>query len=175
MLIRYWASATESGLPVMVIVRSVLPLSRSSQLEMRIMAPEIWRISAILVPPLPIMQPIRSFGTVISWDWDWTGATLRLLLVRSWEPANAARAAWGIYSRALALVQYSGRKVIVEGVEEVEVQLWGIWCYRKCGTGKKIRLEYLPVGLSPPVLEGIAPASPSAASPASGFLAIPET
>lgn len=66
MLIRYWASATESGLPLMVIVRSVLPPSRSSQFEMRIMAPEICRISAILVPPLPMMQPIRSFGTVIS-------------------------------------------------------------------------------------------------------------
>ena len=39
-LIRYCASATDSVAPVMVIVRSVL-LSRSSQLEIRIMAPLI--------------------------------------------------------------------------------------------------------------------------------------
>ena len=40
MLMRYWASATDSPEPVMVMVRSVL-LSRSSQFEMRIMAPLI--------------------------------------------------------------------------------------------------------------------------------------
>ena len=40
MLIRYCARATDSALPVMVIVRSMLPPdSRSSQFEMRIMAP----------------------------------------------------------------------------------------------------------------------------------------
>ena len=40
MLIRYCASATDSGLPVIVIVRSIFPPdSRSSQLEIRIMAP----------------------------------------------------------------------------------------------------------------------------------------
>jgi len=39
-LIRYCASATDSVAPVMVIVRSVL-LSRSSQLEIRIIAPLI--------------------------------------------------------------------------------------------------------------------------------------
>ena len=51
MLMRYWARATESGLPEIVMVRSVLPPSRSSQFDIRIMAPEICRISAILVPP----------------------------------------------------------------------------------------------------------------------------
>lgn len=91
MLIKYWANATESGLPLIVIVRSVFPPSRSSQFEMRIMAPEIWRISAIFVPPLPIMQPIRSFGTVISWDWV-VACWLRLFAVRNWDPANAANA-----------------------------------------------------------------------------------
>ena len=95
MLIRYWAKATDSALPVMVIVLSMLPLdppplpplmveSRSSQLEMRIMAPlsclyiiqmqqqsskhrvPSYLISAILEPPFPIIHPISSFGTVIS-------------------------------------------------------------------------------------------------------------
>lgn len=41
MLIRYCASATASGLPVIVMVLSVLPPSRSSQFEMRIIAPLI--------------------------------------------------------------------------------------------------------------------------------------
>lgn len=35
---RYWARATDSAVPVMVMVRSEL-LSRSSQFDMRIMAP----------------------------------------------------------------------------------------------------------------------------------------
>lgn len=95
MLIKYWATATASGLPLIVIVLSVLPASRSSQFEIRIMAPEICRISAILVPPLPIMQPIRSFGTVISCCcvlvccccWGRVG-----LVDRSCEPASAASA-----------------------------------------------------------------------------------
>lgn len=91
MLIKYWASATASGLPLMVIVRSVLPPSRSSQFEIRIMAPEIWRISAILVPPLPMMQPIKSFGTVISCCC--VLVCVRLWVVRNCEPARAASAA----------------------------------------------------------------------------------
>jgi hypothetical protein len=41
MLIRYCARATASGLPVIVMVLSVLPPSRSSQFEMRIIAPLI--------------------------------------------------------------------------------------------------------------------------------------
>lgn len=90
MLIKYWASATASGFPLIVIVRSVLPPSRSSQFEIRIMAPEIWRISAILVPPLPIMQPIKSFGTVISCCC--VLVCVRLVVVRNCEPARAARA-----------------------------------------------------------------------------------
>lgn len=90
MLIKYWARATASGLPLMVMVRSVLPPSRSSQFEMRIMAPEICRISAILVPPFPIMQPIKSFGTVISCCW--VLVCVRLVVVRNCEPARAARA-----------------------------------------------------------------------------------
>lgn len=65
-LIKYCAKATASGLPDIVIVRSVTPLSRSSQFDIRIMAPDICLISAIFVPPLPIIQPINSFGTVIS-------------------------------------------------------------------------------------------------------------
>lgn len=39
----------------------------------------------------------------------------------------------------------------------------------------KANRQHLPVGFSPPVLVGMAPASPSAASPASGFLASPPT
>lgn len=92
-LMRYCANATASGFPVMVIVRSVAPPSLSSQLLIRIMAPEIWRISAILVPPFPMMQPISSFGTVISCVWLFAaGCCLFVLLVRSWLPANAANA-----------------------------------------------------------------------------------
>lgn len=75
----------------MVMVRSVLPPSRSSQLEIRIMAPDIWRISAILVPPLPMMQPIRSFETVISCCCCW--ARFAGFAVRSCDPARAAKAA----------------------------------------------------------------------------------
>lgn len=93
MLMRYCASATESGLPVIVMVRSVAPPSRSSQLLIRIIAPEIWRISAILVPPLPMMQPISSFGTDISCVWLFAAGCCRFaLFVRSWLPASAAKA-----------------------------------------------------------------------------------
>lgn len=93
MLIKYWATATESGLPLIVMVRSVLPPSRSSQFDIRIMAPEIWRISAIFVPPFPMIQPIKSFGTVISCCCRFVCCWLRFwLLVRNWEPANAASA-----------------------------------------------------------------------------------
>lgn len=93
MLMRYCANATASGFPVMVIVRSVAPPSLSSQLLILIMAPEIWRISAILVPPLPMMHPISSFGTVISCVWLFAaGCCLFVLLVRSWLPASAANA-----------------------------------------------------------------------------------
>lgn len=92
-LMRYCANPTASGFPVMVIVRSVAPPSLSSQLLILIMAPEIWRISAILVPPFPMMQPINSFGTVISCVWLFAaGCCLFVLLVRSWLPANAANA-----------------------------------------------------------------------------------
>lgn len=92
-LMRYCANATASGFPVMVMVRSVAPPSLSSQLLILIMAPEIWRISAILVPPFPMMQPINSFGTVISCVWLFAaGCCLFVLLVRSWLPANAANA-----------------------------------------------------------------------------------
>lgn len=89
MLIKYWANATASGLPLIVIVLSVFPPSRSSQFEMRIMAPEIWRISAILVPPFPMMHPIKSFGTVISCC---CVLVCVLAVERNWEPASAARA-----------------------------------------------------------------------------------
>lgn len=93
MLMRYCANATESGLPEIVMVLSELPLSRSSQFEMRIIAPEICRISAILVPPLPMMQPISSFGTVMLcvW-WFWLCCCWFLDAVRNCEPANAANA-----------------------------------------------------------------------------------
>jgi len=69
-LMRYWARATDSQLPLMVMVLSRLAgASLSSQLEMRIIAPLICRISAILDPPFPMTQPIISLGTVISWVW----------------------------------------------------------------------------------------------------------
>lgn len=93
--IKYCANATESGLPLIVIVRSVLPPSRSSQFDMRIIAPEMWRISAIFVPPLPMIHPIKSFGTVIScccWLDCCCGCPRDWLFDRSCEPASAAKA-----------------------------------------------------------------------------------
>lgn len=92
MLMRYCAKATASGFPEMVIVRSDDPLSRSSQFDMRIMAPEICLISAILVPPLPMMQPISSFGTVISCVCWFVFCWFLELEVLSCEPAKAAKA-----------------------------------------------------------------------------------
>ena len=125
MLMRYWAKATLSALPLMVMVLSRLAgASLSSQLEILIIAPESclqkvmlllcmgilvgtfigkqslhWRkaaakslltsalhkhwycsskslahlISATLEPPLPMMQPMSSLGTVISWLCCWLG------------------------------------------------------------------------------------------------------
>jgi hypothetical protein len=50
-------------------------------------------ISAIFVPALPMIQPISSFGTVISCVCVCAPAVGRFwLLVRSWLPANAASA-----------------------------------------------------------------------------------
>lgn len=92
MLIRYWAKATASGLPEIVIVRSVTPLSRSSQFEILIMAPEICLISAILVPPFPMMQPMSSFGTVISCVCWLLFCWFLEFDVLSCEPARAAKA-----------------------------------------------------------------------------------
>jgi len=65
--IKYCARATDSLFPVILIVRSRFAgASLSSQLEIRIIAPESCLISATFDPPFPIMQPISSFGTVIS-------------------------------------------------------------------------------------------------------------
>lgn len=59
-LMRYWARLMFAGVPVMVIWRSDDP---SMALAILICAPDIWRISLILVPWRPIMQPI-------SWEED---------------------------------------------------------------------------------------------------------
>jgi len=86
MLMRYWARATDSLFPVILMVLSRLAgASLSSQLEIRIMAPESCLISATLEPPLPMMQPMSSLGTVISWV-CWVFGD------RAW-PDNIARAA----------------------------------------------------------------------------------
>jgi hypothetical protein len=72
MLINDFAKVTESTFPLIVINRSFEddPLSpesfESSLFEIRIIAPEICRISAILEPPFPIMHPIKSLGIDIS-------------------------------------------------------------------------------------------------------------
>ena len=92
MLMRYCARATLSVLPVMVMVLSRFAgASLSSQLEILIIAPDsclektyiqnlefknferIHLISATLEPPLPIMHPISSLGTVISCVCCWAG------------------------------------------------------------------------------------------------------
>lgn len=54
-LMRYWARLILAGVPVMVIWRSDEP---SMALAILICAPDICRISFILVPWRPIMQPI---------------------------------------------------------------------------------------------------------------------
>lgn len=54
-LMRYWARLMLAGVPVMVICRSEEP---SMALAILICAPDIWRISFILVPCRPMMQPI---------------------------------------------------------------------------------------------------------------------
>merc|ERR1712055_635221 len=67
-LMRYCASATDSLFPVILMVLSKLAgASLSSQLEIRIIAPDSCLISATLDPPFPMMQPMSSLGTVISW------------------------------------------------------------------------------------------------------------
>jgi len=74
MFIKYWARATDSLFPVILIVRSKFAgASRSSQLEIRIIAPESCLISATFDPPFPIMHPMSSFGTVISCVCCWAG------------------------------------------------------------------------------------------------------
>ena len=90
---RYCAKATLSQFPLMVIVLSRFAgASLSSQLEILIMAPDNCLqktktldvdfknliqnphlISATLEPPLPMMQPISSLGTVISCVCCWAG------------------------------------------------------------------------------------------------------
>lgn len=67
---RNWAAEIVSGVPVMVIFRSLAP---SSQLEILICAPDACRISLILLPPLPMIHPTRSFGMVISCVWVGAG------------------------------------------------------------------------------------------------------
>lgn len=119
-LIRYWASATASGLPLMVMVRSVFPPSRSSQFEIRIMAPEIWRISAIFVPPFPIMHPIKSFGTVISCCWV-LAVCVRLAVVRNCDPARAARAA--LYSKLQKV------KIVNQSLKWKFLQIFLVTCW----------------------------------------------
>lgn len=132
MLIKYWANATASGLPLIVIVRSVFPPSRSSQLLMRIMAPDIWRISAILVPPFPIMHPIKSFGTVISCCC--VLVCVRFAVVRNCEPASAARAVKKIRRTSLVIdmeiefrtlmhVQVSSTRFIIDSMS-VSLLVW---------------------------------------------------
>lgn len=69
-LMRYWARLMLAGVPVMVIWRSDDP---SMALAILICAPDIWRISLILVPWRPIMQPI---------SWEESGKVLKGLSKR---------------------------------------------------------------------------------------------
>lgn len=110
MFIRYWANATASGFPDIVIVRSVTPLSRSSQFDMRIIAPEICLISAIFVPPLPIMHPINSFGTVISCVCWFEFCWFREVEVRNCEPASAAKAVKTMFIKNIVIIVKSNIK-----------------------------------------------------------------
>lgn len=57
-VMRYWARAIETGEPVMVTCRSPAP---SAWFPILMCAPDICRISLILLPWRPITQPI-SFG-----------------------------------------------------------------------------------------------------------------
>lgn len=55
-LIRYWAMLMLAGGPVIVTWRAAEP---SVALAILMWAPETWRISLILLPCLPIMQPMN--------------------------------------------------------------------------------------------------------------------
>ena len=55
-LIRYWATLILAGEPVIVTCRMGEP---SAVLAILMWAPETWRISLILLPCLPIIQPIN--------------------------------------------------------------------------------------------------------------------
>lgn len=62
---RYCAKLMFAGDPVIVTCRSAEP---SVALAILICAPDICLISFILLPCLPIMQPIKSLGIVSSWE-----------------------------------------------------------------------------------------------------------
>lgn len=64
-LMRYCAKLMFAGDPVIVTCRSAEP---SVALAILICAPDICLISFILLPCLPIMQPIKSLGIVSSWE-----------------------------------------------------------------------------------------------------------
>ena len=69
MLIRYWARATDSAFPVMVMVRSRLAgASRSSQLEILIIAPLI-----CLIKQLSVFSIIETGFVSLKYDVDITG------------------------------------------------------------------------------------------------------
>lgn len=72
-LMRYCAMLIDSGVPVIVTDRSLEP---SSELEILIVAPDNCLISLILAPPLPMMQPIRSLGMVISCVCVWVAPSV---------------------------------------------------------------------------------------------------
>lgn len=55
-LMRYWATLILAGEPVIVTWRTAEP---SVALAILMWAPDTWRISLILLPCLPIMQPIN--------------------------------------------------------------------------------------------------------------------
>jgi hypothetical protein len=62
-LIRYCAKFIDSGVPEMATALSLEP---SSEFEILMVAPDSCLISLILAPPFPIIQPIKSFGILIS-------------------------------------------------------------------------------------------------------------
>lgn len=62
-VMRYWARLMLTGVPVMVTWRSLVP---SSWLPILIWAPDTCRISLILVPWRPMIEPISCGGTETS-------------------------------------------------------------------------------------------------------------
>ena len=131
----------------------------------------LYRISAILVPPLPMIHPMSSLGTAISWV-VW-GAPVGAPPCccppdLSWLPANAAKAVeqrskWERKKNSSIIGQWQGEgnrahcqlQLPESAIKRERMQSYVQW--------------YIPEGLTPLPLVPVSPPRPKAARLASGF------